>query len=680
MARLDALITGAPIDWNGDGSALGIVTQDISFDGLLSPTSPLNGSNDWANLRLDQVGSRRNMGGFSNGLDFTGFIDFGAGLDYTGFMNFEEGLDYTGFMDPGGGLDYTGFLDPDSGLDYTGFIDAGGGLDYTGFIDQIGGVGNVGVELDRSLATATGNAPANEFKACVLGGTGSEACVPADDGTTPLHRNKTSWADPFVGDVTSFSVFRVPGAFSPASVQTLVSGSSVSSSIRSLVDPTELPHGADFTYFVKTVFDDGNLNVSNLKMITAVNDAPIANNDSYNVNQGGSLSVTALLGLLANDTDTDSASLTVVLDSAPTHAASFTLNANGSFTYTPAAGFAGDDTFTYKAKDVTPISGRNVSATVTIHVIDLTPPVVTVTIPTPTGSNGYFKTSPVSVSISATDPSNVTTIACTDNGSTIAVGSLTGIGTSAAGGTASLTADGTHNLVCTATDGVGNSGAGPGSSNTGTVKIDTVAPTITITRAANNANIILKTVMTSSYTCTDPNPASGVASCIGTVANGSNIDTATVGAKPFTVTATDNAGNQSTATNNYLVIYNFVLSSVKNPANLGSAVPISWQLKDALGNTINSLSTLVKIESVFNGAAGGGCSASATGTRETLYQLPSGATGGSDFRLVSGGYAFNWDSTTASSAPTITGKGCYTVLITLNDGSAARLTTPVQLK
>jgi hypothetical protein len=47
----------------------------------------------------------------------------------------------------------------------------------------------------------------------------------------------------------------------------------------------------------------------------------------------------------------------------------------------------------------------------------------------------------------------------------------------------------------------------------------------------------------------------------------------------------------------------------------------------------------------------------------TLYNPATGATGGSNFRLVSGGYQFNWDTTTANS----TGKGCYTVIFQLKD-------------
>jgi hypothetical protein len=82
--------------------------------------------------------------------------------------------------------------------------------------------------------------------------------------------------------------------------------------------------------------------------------------------------------------------------------------------------------------------------------------------------------------------------------------------------------------------------------------------------------------------------------------------------------------------------FTVILSPLKTPAQQGSAVPIIWQLKDADGNLISSLSTLLKMESVFNGPApASGCVASATGVRETLFSLPNGATGSSSFRFVS---------------------------------------------
>jgi hypothetical protein len=201
---------------------------------------------------------------------------------------------------------------------------------------------------------------------------------------------------------------------------------------------------------------------------------------------------------------------------------------------------------------------------------------------------------------------------------------------------------------------------------------------VTLTTPANGGEYLLRSSLLANYSCSDPTPGSGMSSCTGTVATSAAVDTGTVGTKSFTVTARDLAGNETVRTHSYAIVYAITIAPLKTPANLGSAVPIEWALYDALGVSIQSLSTLVKMESVFNGSTvpTGGCVSSGAGPRVTLYSPATGATGGSSFRLSAGGYKFNWDSTTA--VPT--GKGCYTLVITLNDGSAPKLTKAVQLK
>ena len=81
--------------------------------------------------------------------------------------------------------------------------------------------------------------------------------------------------------------------------------------------------------------------------------------------------------------------------------------------------------------------------------------------------------------------------------------------------------------------------------------IDTTPPTITITAPVNGATFTLNQVVNASYTCTD---AVGVVTCLGPVATGAAIDTATTGAKTFTVTATDAAGNQRQEVRQYSVV------------------------------------------------------------------------------------------------------------------------------
>jgi predicted outer membrane repeat protein len=94
------------------------------------------------------------------------------------------------------------------------------------------------------------------------------------------------------------------------------------------------------------------------------NIAPVANNDSYSTNEDTALNVPAP-GVLGNDSDADSDSLTAILVSGPAHG-TLTLNPNGSFTYTPATNYSGSDSFSYKANDGT--ADSNI-ATVSLTVV-----------------------------------------------------------------------------------------------------------------------------------------------------------------------------------------------------------------------------------------------------------------------------------------------------------------------
>ncbi len=105
--------------------------------------------------------------------------------------------------------------------------------------------------------------------------------------------------------------------------------------------------------------------------VNAVNDAPVANNDSYSTDEDTPLVVNAANGVLANDTDVDTplASLTAILVSGPANALSFTLNSDGSFNYTPNTNFNGPDTFTYKANDGS-LDSNVATVTITVNAIN----------------------------------------------------------------------------------------------------------------------------------------------------------------------------------------------------------------------------------------------------------------------------------------------------------------------
>jgi hypothetical protein len=98
--------------------------------------------------------------------------------------------------------------------------------------------------------------------------------------------------------------------------------------------------------------------------VTAVNDAPVAQAETYTTTAGVPLTVLAP-GVLENDVDVENDSLQAIPKSLPL-SGTVTLHLDGSFVYTPTAGFTGVDHFAYCANDG---SADSELATVTISVI-----------------------------------------------------------------------------------------------------------------------------------------------------------------------------------------------------------------------------------------------------------------------------------------------------------------------
>ncbi len=94
-----------------------------------------------------------------------------------------------------------------------------------------------------------------------------------------------------------------------------------------------------------------------------VNEAPVADTETYNVTAGNSLS-TAVPGVLDGDYDPEGDVFTAVLLAGPANGI-LILNADGSFNYTPNAVFSGTDSFIYEAWDG---SASSASTLVTINV------------------------------------------------------------------------------------------------------------------------------------------------------------------------------------------------------------------------------------------------------------------------------------------------------------------------
>ena len=83
---------------------------------------------------------------------------------------------------------------------------------------------------------------------------------------------------------------------------------------------------------------------------------------------------------------------------------------------------------------------------------------------------------------------------------------------------------------------------------------DTTAPTVTIATPPIGAVYTRNQVVNAGFSCADEAGGTGIASCVGTVANGQAINTATPGQKTFTVTATDGAGNARVLDRTYTVV------------------------------------------------------------------------------------------------------------------------------
>jgi hypothetical protein len=149
------------------------------------------------------------------------------------------------------------------------------------------------------------------------------------------------------------------------------------------------------------------------------------------------------------------------------------------------------------------------------------------------------------------------------------------------------------------------------------------------------------------------------------VASGASFSTTTAGANTFPVTAEDRAGNTTSLASTYYVRYNAVIAQPKS-GRLGSAIPLTWTLNDANGTKILRLSTLIRLTTVYNGPKNGApCAVNLTGPVAQHFSPTTGATGGSEYRIVSGGYKFNFDTTSVAA----TGRGCYTIVWQFDDNT-----------
>lgn len=268
---------------------------------------------------------------------------------------------------------------------------------------------------------------------------------------------------------------------------------------------------------------------------------------------------------------------------------------------------------------------------------DSTPPLIVPTVSPIPNASGWNKEDVV-VSFAVSDPES-------------------GIASSTGCDSVTLTSE-TNGMTftCSATN-----GAGLTDSKTVTVRIDKTAPQISIVTPANGASYVLGAGLQASYTCADP--VSGVADCIGTVPSGSPLDTLTVGQnQQFTVSATDVAGNQATATAAYAVSYAFLgffqpidNYPIINVVKAGRTIPVKWQVKNAAGEIISDLTT---VKGISSGAIACDLAPTSEISDEAL------TTGGTSLRFdfASQQFVYNWETASAWN-------GCRLLRVELKDST-----------
>jgi hypothetical protein len=136
---------------------------------------------------------------------------------------------------------------------------------------------------------------------------------------------------------------------------------------------------------------------------------------------------------------------------------------------------------------------------------------------------------------------------CSDEGGSGLVSCEGNVADGAALDTSTL---GPKTVTVSARDGAGNEA-------TASVTVEVVdlgAPVVNLRTPVDGASYAMGEDVLADYDCSDEPNGSGVLSCVGDVADGAALDTSTPGARSFTVTATDVAGNSASTTVAYEVV------------------------------------------------------------------------------------------------------------------------------
>jgi hypothetical protein len=286
--------------------------------------------------------------------------------------------------------------------------------------------------------------------------------------------------------------------------------------------------------------------------------------------------------------------------------------------------------------DYTDGGGLQASASETYNIVDPSPPVITKVVTGTEGNNGWY-TSNVSVDWTVNDPespNSLQTTGCNDQ---------------------NITADQAEQTYsCSATSAGGSSGP-----QSVSIKRDATDPNVSLVGGPANGSEHYFGSVPDEPTCNASDALSELAGPCSVSGYGT-----TVGSHTVTATATDNAGNEATASSTYKVLawdfrgfYQPVdMGGVHNTIKGGSTVPIKFELfagSTELTDTANVVQPL-KYQKI-----------SCTTGVPTEDAIETVATGGTSLRYdtTGGQFIYNWKTPTGAGT-------CYNVTISSIDGSS----------
>jgi hypothetical protein len=251
------------------------VNYDATSAGVEIISSSLNGYNDWANVRLDQVGAGRNENMFSAGNFATpglgdtidagssDMLDLGSGdfvdLGPAAFLDFGSGP----YLDFGNG----NFLDTSApgtsptagelinlGSGDTVEVSGGDTVEVSGgdTIEVSGGDTievSGGQEIDYDRLRAFGRAAPYGLTGCTISSTG---CLQVPKADPTYHQVLLNWTPPPFGHVTTYQIYRKKGTSSGNGGFQQIGTTSATT----FIDLNSVSPNQQYTYYVRAVESD----------------------------------------------------------------------------------------------------------------------------------------------------------------------------------------------------------------------------------------------------------------------------------------------------------------------------------------------------------------------------------------------------------------------------------------